>query len=91
MALALSEMMLHWSLAPSSMFTKKSRQAGAQLKDGDIPDETVIVTGPVQTGGASPGLVPSEEHASKIALTKGRDLNVRIDDLLEGPVRATEP
>jgi len=45
MALVLSEMTLHWSVAPSSMLTKNRRQAGVQLKDGDVPDDTAIVTG----------------------------------------------
>jgi hypothetical protein len=64
MASVLSEMILHWSAAPSSTLTKKRRQAGIQLKDGDVPDDTAIVTGPVQTGRASLGFVASDERTS---------------------------
>src|SRR5688500_6983189 len=55
----------HWSSAPSSTIRKKSRQAGLQSKDGDVPEETSIVTGPVHSGSGPPGLVGSDEHAAR--------------------------
>jgi hypothetical protein len=76
-------MILHWSVAPSSTLTKKRRQAGVQLKDGDVPDDTAIVTGPVQTGGGSLGFVPSDEHPSSIAQLKAANGDVRINLLLD--------
>jgi hypothetical protein len=79
MALVLSEMILHWSAAPSSTLTKNRRQAGVQLKDGDVPDDIPIVTGPVQTGGASLGFVPSDEHPSSIAQLTAANGDVRIE------------
>jgi hypothetical protein len=76
--LVLSEMISHWSSAPSSTFRKKSRQAGLQSKVGDVPDDTSIDTGPVQSGSGPPGLVGSDEQAA-IVQPKTTVRNVRIE------------
>jgi hypothetical protein len=50
--------------APCSTSTRKRLHRGVQSNVGDVPEDTVTVTGLVHSGTEAPGLVGSEEHAA---------------------------